>query len=291
LKKERSKTPPLKLDFDSSFKVIKKENLAKRTICKMIIEAPLIARKAKAGQFVVMRVRDGGERIPMTITDKDPQAGTITIFFQVVGKTTALMRTLQEGDSFADIVGPLGMPDHIESVGKIIMVGGGTGTAVLYHITKAYREMDNYIIGIIGGREKELVILENEMDELCDELVITTDDGSYGRKGLVTTALSACLKDNPDVQLVWAIGPLAMMKAVANITRQFHIKTMVSLNPIMVDGTGMCGCCRVTADNTTKFCCVDGPSFDGHKVDFDELLKRKAMYIPQERDSLLFSIR
>jgi len=291
LKKTKTRTPKKIPDFDSSFKVINKEDLARRTICRMDIDAPLIARKAQAGQFIVMRVREGGERIPMTITDKDPKTGTITIFFQVVGKTTALMRTMNIGDCFADIVGPLGMPDKIESVGKIIMVGGGTGTAVLYHITKAYREKDNYIIGIIGGREKALIILEDEMTELCDELIVTTDDGSYGEKGLVTDALSACLKNTPDVRLVWAIGPLAMMKAVANITRTFNIETMVSLNPMMVDGTGMCGCCRVTVGEATRFCCVDGPSFDGHKVNFDELLKRKGMYFPQERESLLFSVR
>jgi len=291
LKKDKKTSEPLIQDFARSFKVVYKEEMAKRTICRMDIEAPLIARKAKAGQFIVLRVREEGERIPMTITDKDPEKGTITIFYQVIGKTTALMRTLKVGDSFADVVGPLGVPDEIESVGKIVMVGGGTGTAVLYHITKAYREKDNYIIGIVGGREKELIILEKEMGALCDELIITTDDGSYGERGLVTDALTRVLKEASDIRLVWGIGPLAMMKAVAKLTRPFRIKTMVSLNPIMVDGTGMCGCCRVSVGTQTKFCCVDGPSFDGHEVDFDELLKRKGMYFPQERESLLFSVR
>jgi ferredoxin--NADP+ reductase len=171
------------------------------------------------------------------------------------------------------------------------MVGGGTGTAVLYHITQAYRALDNYLVGIVGARDKDLIILDKEMGALCDELILTTDDGSCGPKGLVTEALMNYLKTSHDVKLVWAIGPLAMMKAVCNITRLFQIKTMVSLNPIMVDGTGMCGCCRVTVGGKTRFACVDGPSFNGHLVDFDELLKRKGMYLNQERESLLFSIR
>lgn len=278
-------------DFESTFTVVNRAELARRTICMMEIEAPLIARKAQAGQFIIMRVRPGGERVPMTISDKDPERGTITIYFQVVGKTSALMRTLQVGDRFADVVGPLGKPDHIEKVGRIVMVGGGTGTAVLHHITQAYRELDNYIIGITGAREKDLLILEEEMQELCDELIVVTDDGSYGEQGLVTDALSRLLKQVPDIGLVWGIGPLAMMKAVCQITRPLNIRTMVSLNPIMLDGTGMCGCCRVTIGGSTKFCCVDGPSFDGHKVDFDELLKRKGMFLHSERESLLFSVR
>lgn len=283
--------PVAPLDFNSSYRVVFKQELAKRTICCMEIEAPLIARKAKAGQFVILRVRDGGERVPMTITKKNPEQGTITIYFQVVGKSTALMRSLRVGDCFADVVGPLGEPDKIEKVGKIVMVGGGTGTAVLYHITQAYREFDNYIIGIVGARDRELIILEKEMRALCDEFTVTTDDGSYGDRGLVTDALLKYIKNSLDIRLVWGIGPLAMMKAVANITRPYQIKTMVSLNPVMVDGTGMCGCCRVTVGGATRFCCVHGPSFDGHKVDFDELLKRKGMFLSQERDSLLFSVR
>jgi ferredoxin--NADP+ reductase len=287
---KQSERAPL-MDFGGSFRVVAKQELAKRTICRMEIEAPLIARQARAGQFVILRVRDGGERVPMTISDTDRARGTITIFFQVVGKTTALMRTLRVGDAYADVVGPLGKPDVIEKVGKIVMVGGGTGTAVLYHITKAYREMDNYIIGIIGAREKELLILEKDMQRLCDEMIIMTDDGSCGDRGLVTDALTRVLKQNGDVRLVWGIGPLAMMKAVASLTRPYQVKTMVSLNPIMVDGTGMCGCCRVTVGTLPKFCCVDGPSFDGHQVDFDELLRRKGMFLSNERESLLFSVR
>ncbi|MBN1545963.1 MAG: sulfide/dihydroorotate dehydrogenase-like FAD/NAD-binding protein [Syntrophaceae bacterium] len=274
-----------------SYTIIGKELLAKRTICKMIIEAPLIAQKALAGQFIMIRVNETGERVPMTITEKDLSKGTITIYYQVVGKTTALMRNMKVGDRFADVVGPLGQPDEIEKIGKIVMVGGGTGTAVLYHITQAYRTLDNYLVGIVGARDKDLIILDKEMGELCDELILTTDDGSCGQKGLVTEALMNYLKTSHDVKLVWAIGPLAMMKAVCNITRLFQIKTMVSLNPIMVDGTGMCGCCRVTVSGQTRFACVDGPSFNGHLVDFDELLKRKGMYLNQERESLLFSVR
>lgn len=283
--------PPAIPDFTNTFRVVAKQELAKRTICMMEIEAPFIARKAKAGQFVILRVTDTGERIPMTITDKDPEKGTITIYFQIIGKSTALMRTLRVGECFQDVVGPLGEPDRIERVGKIVMVGGGTGTAVLYHITKAYRDFDNYIIGITGAREKELLILEKEMRQLCDELMVCTDDGSQGERGLVTDLLTKCLRLNPDVRMVWGIGPLAMMKAVANLTRPLQIKTMVSLNPIMLDGTGMCGCCRVTVNRATRFVCVHGPSFDAHQVDFDELLKRKGMYLVQERESLLFSVR
>ncbi len=273
------------------YTIVEKELLAKRTICKMVIEAPLIARKALAGQFIMIRVNETGERIPMTITEKDLTRGTITIYYQVVGKTTALMRNLKVGEHLKDVVGPLGQPDEIEKIGKIVMVGGGTGTAVLYHITQAYRALDNYLVGIVGARDKDLIILDKEMGALCDELILTTDDGSCGHKGLVTEALMNYLKTSHDVKLVWAIGPLAMMKAVCNITRLFQIKTMVSLNPIMVDGTGMCGCCRVTVGGQTRFACVDGPSFNGHLVDFDELLKRKGMYLNQERESLLFSVR
>ena len=273
------------------YTIVEKELLAKRTICKMVIEAPLIAQKALAGQFIMIRVNETGERIPMTITEKDLTRGTITIYYQVVGKTTALMRNLKVGEHLRDVVGPLGQPDEIEKIGKIVMVGGGTGTAVLYHITQAYRALDNYLVGIVGARDKDLIILDKEMGELCDELILTTDDGSRGQKGIVTEALMNYLKTSHDVKLVWAIGPLAMMKAVCNITRLFQIKTMVSLNPIMVDGTGMCGCCRVTVGGQTRFACVDGPSFNGHLVDFDELLKRKGMYLNQERESLLFSVR
>lgn len=283
---------PLPLAFSSNFTVVRKEEMAKRTICRMDIEAPMVARKAEAGQFVILRVSEDGERVPMTITDADREKGLITIYFQVVGKSTALMRNIEVGESFLDVVGPLGEPDVIERAGKIVMVGGGTGTAVIHHITKAYRRFDdNRIIGIVGAREKELIILEKEMRGLCDELVVCTDDGSSGERGLVTEMLARCMRQNPDIRLVWAIGPLAMMKAVSQITRPQKIRTMVSLNPIMLDGTGMCGCCRVSVGGSTRFVCVHGPSFDGHKVDFDELMKRKGAYLLQERESLLFSVR
>lgn len=273
------------------FQIVRKQEMAKGTIIRFDINAPKIAKKVKAGQFVIIRVNETGERIPLTVADKDEFAGIITIIFQIVGKSTALMRSLNEGDLIRDVVGPLGKAAEIEKIGTVIMVGGGTGVAILHHVAKAFKEAGNYVIGIIGAQNKDMLILENEMDQICDELVITSDDGSIGQQGFVTDPLSKYLTERHDIKLVYAIGPIIMMKNVVSHTRELKIPTMVSLNPIMIDGTGMCGGCRVKIKNETKFCCVDGPDFNGHDVDFDELQNRNSLYIKDEKDSLLFSIK
>jgi ferredoxin--NADP+ reductase len=273
------------------FQIVRKQEMARGTIIRFDINAPKIAKKVKAGQFIILRVNETGERIPLTVADKDEFAGIITIIFQVVGKTTALMRSLNEGDIIKDVVGPLGKAAEVEKTGTVIMVGGGTGVAILHHVAKAFQEAGNYVISIIGAQTKEMLILENEMEQISDELVITTDDGSYGQQGFVTGPLKKYLEERHDIKLVYAIGPIIMMKFVCQLTKKFKVKTMVSLNPIMIDGTGMCGGCRVKVDNKTQFCCVDGPDFDGHMVDFDELINRNNIYIKDEKDSLLFSIR
>ncbi len=273
------------------YEIIRKQEMAKGSMVRFDIRAPEIAKKAQPGQFVIVRLTETGERIPLTIADKNSFEGYITLIFQVVGKTTAIMRTLKEGDAIKDLVGPLGKAAKIEKLGTVIMVGGGTGIAILHHITKAFKEAGNYVIGIIGAREKDLLIMEDEMRLLCDELVITTDDGSYGQLGFVTEPLERYLEERYDIKEVYAIGPIPMMKFVCRLTKKFNVKTMVSLNPVMIDGTGMCGGCRVHVGGETKFCCVDGPDFDGHLVDFDELTKRNSMYLKEEKDSLLFAIR
>jgi len=273
------------------FQIVRKQEMARGTIIRFDISAPKIAKKVKAGQFVIIRVNETGERIPLTVADKDEFAGIISIIFQVVGKTTALMRSLKEGDLLKDVVGPLGRPAEVEKVGTVIMIGGGTGVAILHHVAKAFKQAGNYVIGIMGSKDKELLILENEMTQICDELVITTDDGSYGERGFVTQPLQKYLEERDDVKLVYAIGPIIMMKNVCKLTEKYKIQTMVSLNPVMIDGTGMCGGCRVKVNDETRFCCVDGPDFDGHKVDFEELMNRNSLYLKEEKDSLLFSIR
>ncbi|HUT81952.1 MAG TPA: sulfide/dihydroorotate dehydrogenase-like FAD/NAD-binding protein [Candidatus Bathyarchaeia archaeon] len=273
------------------YEIIRKQEMAKGSMVRFDVRAPEIAKKAQPGQFVIVRLTETGERIPLTIADKNSFEGYITLIFQVVGKTTAIMRTLKEGDAIKDLVGPLGKAAKIEKLGTVIMVGGGTGIAILHHITKAFKEAGNYVIGIIGAREKELLIMEDEMRLICDELVITTDDGSYGQLGFVTEPLERYLEERYDIKEVYAIGPIPMMKFVCRLTKKFNVKTMVSLNPVMIDGTGMCGGCRVKVNNETKFCCVDGPDFNGHEVDFDELSKRNSMYLKEEKDSLLFAIR
>lgn len=250
------------------------------------IEAPKIAEKRKPGQFVVVRVDDLGERIPLTIADSDSNDGTITIIVQGVGKTTKQLNLLTEGEYVHDIVGPLGKPSEIEYYGTAVSIGGGVGTAIAFPTAKALKEAGNYVIGIIGGRSKEFVILENEMQMFCDELYPTTDDGSYGFHGFVTHKLQQLIDEGRKIDFVLAIGPIPMMKAVAEVTRPYGIKTVVSLNPIMVDATGMCGGCRVNVDNKTVFACVDGPEFDAHKVDFDLLIKRNRMYLEHERKAL-----
>jgi len=273
------------------FQIVRKQEMARGTIIRFDITAPKIAKKVKAGQFVIIRVNETGERIPLTVADKDEFAGIITIIFQVVGKTTALMRSLKEGDLIKDVVGPLGRPAEVEKIGTVVMIGGGTGVAILHHVAKAFKQAGNYVIGIMGSKDKELLILENEMTQICDELVITTDDGSYGERGFVTQPLQKYIEERDDIKLVYAIGPIIMMKNICKLTEKHKIKTMVSLNPIMIDGTGMCGGCRVKVNDETRFCCVDGPDFDGHKVDYDELMNRNSLYMKEEKDSLLFSIR
>lgn len=273
------------------FEVTRHDEMAQGSIIRLDLNAPQIAAKARPGQFVIIRANEYGERIPLTIADTDPYSGTITIIFQIVGKSTALLRAYKAGDYLKDVVGPLGKPVEIDNVGTVVVVGGGTGIAILHHVTKAVKDAGNDIIGILGARSKDYIIMEDEMRQLCDEMVITTDDGSYGLQGFVTTALQKYLDERFDIKLVYAIGPIIMMKNVCNLTRKYNIKTMVSLNPIMVDGTGMCGGCRVTVSGKTSFCCCDGPDFDGHAVDFDELEKRNNMYLKKEKDALLFSIR
>jgi len=267
-------------------KIIFKREMAEKTVCHLKVEAPRLARKAKPGQFVVLRVNETGERIPLTMAGTDPSGGTIDLIFQVVGKSTALLRTLNVGDIIMDIIGPLGKPTHIENLGTVICVGGGTGVAVMYPITKAYKEAGNEVIAIIGARNKDLLILEEEMKAASHDLRVTTDDGSYGHHGFVTDVLRKILDERKDVKLICGIGPVPMMKFLCRLTKEYGVKTIVSLNPIMVDATGMCGACRVTVGGKTRFVCVDGPEFDGHEVDYDELVKRQRAYLPEEKSSM-----
>ncbi len=264
------------------FKIIKREEMAEGTVVLNEVEAPKIARKAKPGQFVILKANEEGERIPLTMAETDPENGTITIVYMIVGKSTALFKTLQVGDSYQDVIGPLGKPTEIEKIGNVVCVGGGTGIAVMHPITRALKEGGNHITAIVGSRTKDLLILEEKMKQASHELLICTDDGSYGREGFVTEALKDVL-DKGDTQMVVAIGPVPMMKFVSKMTAEYGVKTIVSLNPIMVDGTGMCGGCRVTVNGQTKFACVDGPEFDGHKVDYDELMLRLQAYCEDEK--------
>lgn len=252
----------------------------------MKINAPLIARKAKAGQFVMLRVDENGERIPLTIADHNEDEGSITIIFQEVGKTTRMLGILEESDKILDLAGPLGVPTHYpEGLKKAAVVGGGLGTAIAYPQALTLSKMGIHVDVITGFRNKDLIILENEMEKIASNLYITTDDGSNGTKGFVTDILENLITQGNDYDLVIAIGPLIMMKFVSKITKKYDIKTIVSMNPVMVDGTGMCGGCRVTVGGETKFACVDGPDFDGHLVDFDEAMRRQTMYKKQENES------
>jgi ferredoxin/flavodoxin---NADP+ reductase len=255
-------------------------------IKKFIIEAPKIALKRKAGQFIILRIKDGGERIPLTIADSSIADGTITIIVQGIGKTTKELNTLNSGDFILDLVGPLGKPSHIENFGTAVSIGGGVGTAIAFPTAVALKNAGNHTISIIGGRTKEFVILEDEMKAVCDEVYPTTDDGSYGFHGFVTQKLKELLDSGRKINFVLAIGPIPMMRAVAETTRPYNIQTVVSLNPVMVDGTGMCGGCRATVDNKTVFVCVDGPEFDAHKVDFQTLERRNRTYFADEKISL-----
>jgi ferredoxin--NADP+ reductase len=253
---------------------------------RFVIEAPRIARKQKPGQFVILRIGEQGERIPLTIEGSDPAAGTISIVVQAVGKTTHMLYTMRAGDALADVVGPLGKPSEINKFGTVVVVGGGVGTAMAYPTALALKRAGNEVISIVGARSKELVILEREMHAVSDTLIVTTDDGSYGQKGLVTDWLRELIARGTQIDLVLAVGPVVMMRAVAELTRSAGIRTIVSLNPIMIDGTGMCGGCRVLVDGKSKFACVDGPEFEAHQVNFDVLVQRNAMYKEAERRSM-----
>jgi ferredoxin--NADP+ reductase len=264
------------------FKIISKEEIAPK-FHRFVVEAPEIARKHKPGQFVMVLPTETGERIPLTIAASDGEAGTITLVVQEVGKTTMSMALMAGGDGFRSVVGPLGTPTHIEKFGTVVCVGGGAGIAPMLPIAGGLRRAGNRVLSILGGRSQELVILRSEMEAVSDEIVYTTDDGSFGRKGLVTHALADLIASHGTPDLVVAIGPAIMMKAVAEMTRPLAIRTLASLNSIMVDGTGMCGACRIAVDGQTKFVCVDGPEFDAHKVDFDLLMKRLRMYLPEEQ--------
>ena len=267
------------------YKIISAEFLAP-SIKKFVIEAPKIALKRKAGQFVIIRINDFGERIPLTIADSNIDDGTITIIVQGIGKTTKELNSFNTGDFIHDVVGPLGKPSHIENFGTAVSIGGGVGTAIAYPTAVALKQAGNHTISIIGGRSKEFVILEDEMNKVCDEVYPTTDDGSYGFHGFVTQKLQALIDSGKKIDFVLAIGPIPMMKAVAEVTKPYGIQTVVSLNPVMVDGTGMCGGCRATVDNKTVFVCVDGPEFDAHKVDFDTLARRNRTYNVFEKEAV-----
>ena len=268
-----------------SIPILLKESLIPGKTSKLVLDAPHVARKAKPGHFVMLRLSPTGERIPLTIADADPNAGTITIVYLVMGKSTAMLEALKKGDSILDLCGPLGKPTHIEKKGTVICVGGGTGIAAMHHIAKGHHRMGNKVVGVIGARSKDLLLFEKELASFVDELLISTDDGSYGHKGLVTELLRDRLEADKSVFEVVAVGPVPMMAAVANTTKPFEVPTTVSLNSIMVDGIGMCGACRVTVGGKTKFACVDGPEFDGHQVDFAELRRRLGAFMDQEKTS------
>lgn len=267
------------------FKIVRRKEMARGNIILNEIEAPIIARKAQPGQFVILKANEKGERIPMTMVDSNPEKGTITIQFAVVGRSTILFSELQEGDYYQNVAGPLGRPTQLEKVGTAICIGGGTGVAVLYPIAKKLKQLGNRVISIIGARSEELIILREEMDAVSDELQICTDNGSFGRSALVTELLEEVLKEETPGVVV-AIGPVPMMRRVCDITRPNNIKTFVSLNPIMIDGTGMCGSCRVEVGGMVKFACVDGPEFDGHEVDFDQLMQRLQAFRDEEKQAL-----
>ena len=264
------------------YRIVKKQVL-NPTVTRMEIEAPLIAKKAEPGQFIILRVDENGERIPLTVADFDREAGTVSIIFQIVGATTEKLNHLEEGDSLHDFVGPLGRPSETEGLKKVAVIGGGVGCAIAYPVAKKLHQQGAVVHSIVGFRNKDLVILEPEFQAVSDKLVMMTDDGSYGEKGLVTNALEKLIESGERYDEVIAIGPLVMMKFVTQVTKKYNIKTVVSMNPIMIDGTGMCGGCRLTVAGKTKFACVDGPDFDGFEVDFDEAMARGAMYRDFER--------
>ena len=251
----------------------------------MVLDAPLVAKKAEPGQFIILRVDEFGERIPLTIADFDREAGTVTIIFQTVGATTAMLADKREGDFIADFAGPLGTASHLEGIRKAAVIGGGVGCAIAWPQARRLHELGAHVDVIAGFRNKELIILEEELWKSCDRLFLTTDDGSNGRKGFVTDILRGLLEKDEHYDAVIAIGPLIMMKMVSELTRPYGIRTIVSMNPIMIDGTGMCGGCRITVGGEMKFACVDGPDFDGHEVDFDETIRRGRMYAEEEKQA------
>ena len=263
--------------------VIANKKVLNETVIQLDIVAPLIAKKAKAGQFIILRVDSEGERIPLTIADTNADAGTVTIIFQVVGATTKKLAVKQAGETIADFVGPLGRPTEIEGLKKVAVIGGGVGCAIAYPVAKALHQNGAEVTSIVGFRNRDLVILQDEFNKVSDRYLLMSDDGSVGTKGLVTDALRTLLQNGEQFDEVIAIGPLVMMKFVAALTREFGVKTTVSMNPIMIDGTGMCGGCRLTVGGQVKFACVDGPDFDGHLVDFDEAISRSSMYREKER--------
>jgi len=265
------------------YEILEKKILSE-TVKLMKIKAPLVAKKAQPGQFIILRIDEKGERIPLTIADFDRKNGTITIIFLEVGKTTKQLGKLNVGDSLENFVGPLGMPSEVKKYGTVVCVGGGVGIAPLYPIVKALKETGNYVISILGAKTENLLLLEKEISSFSDEFYIATDDGSKGQKGFVSDVLQQVINKHK-VDMVMAIGPIIMMKVVSTLTKKYNIKTLVSLNPIMIDGTGMCGGCRVSVDGKTKFACVDGPEFDGHKVDYENLMLRNRRFIHAEGDA------
>lgn len=266
------------------YKIVNKRVL-NPTVVLMDIEAPFIAKKAEPGQFIILRVDDEGERIPLTIADYDREKGTVTIIFQIVGKTTKALSGLEAGDCLHDFVGPLGVASHVDGLKKVAVIGGGVGSAIAYPIAKKLHNLGAEVDVVVGFRNKDLVILEDEFKAASSRLFMMTDDGSYGEKGLVTNALENLIKEGNEYDEVIAIGPLVMMKFVCQLTKKYNVKTVVSMNPIMIDGTGMCGGCRLTVGGKVKFACVDGPDFDGHEVDFDEAISRSSMYKDFERQA------
>ena len=266
------------------YKIVKKQIL-NPCVTRMDIYAPEIAKKAKPGQFIILRAFENGERIPLTIADTDEAEGLVTIIFQIIGHTTSKLNLLNEGESILDFAGPLGTPSHTEGYKKVVIIGGGLGTAIAYPQAKALHKNGALVHCITGFRSSELIILEEEIKRVSDKTVIVTDDGSNGNRGFVTDALKNLIDNGEKYDLVIAIGPLVMMRAVCNLTKEYGIKTIVSMNPIMIDGTGMCGGCRLTVGGQTKFACVDGPDFDGHLVDFDEAIRRSKMFAEMEKTS------
>jgi ferredoxin--NADP+ reductase len=263
------------------YEILEKKILSE-TVKLMKIKAPLVAKKANAGQFIILRIDEEGERIPLTIADYDRKKGTITVIFMEVGKTTKQLGKLKVGDHLLNFAGPLGVASEIKKYGTVVMIGGGVGIAPLYPIIRDLKKIGNYVISILGARNEKLLMLEKEIEEYSDEMFITTDDGSKGAKGFVSDVLKKLIDDGREINMVMAIGPVIMMKVVTDVTRPYKIKTLVSLNPIMVDGTGMCGGCRVSVGGETKFACVDGPEFDGHLVDFKNLNLRNRRFLCEE---------